>query len=388
MIKEISRARDAFIAFCYKHLLKPIFFRMDPEKIHDRMVKTGKLLGVTAPGRWLIRVMFYSHSPLLRQKVAGLDFVSPVGLAAGFDKNIELPMVLSNLGFGFAEFGSVTGEPCEGNPKPRLWRLKRSESLVVYYGLKNNGAEVLSKQLKKLKAKAHRTKTGKHFIYGVSVAKTNSSLTVDRKAGIADYHKAYELMRDAADYITVNISCPNAFGGEPFTDKESLELLLSDLDHLYVSGKPVFVKFSPDLGKNVIDELLEVCDRHKVDGFVLTNLTKKRENHKIVDKEVPEKGGISGKVVKHLSDDLIAHIYKKTGGKKVIIGVGGVFTAEDAYSKIRLGANLVQLITGMIFVGPSAISEINLGLERLLKRDGFKHISEAVGVDVKGVDAK
>ncbi len=388
MLKIICRARDAFISFSYKHVLKPVFFLMDPEKIHDRMVKTGKILGITAAGRWLMRVMFYSHSPMLRQKVAGLDFVSPVGLAAGFDKNIELPLVLSNLGFGFAEFGSVTGEPCEGNPKPRLWRLKRSESLVVYYGLKNEGAEVLSKHLKKMKAKAHRTKTGKHFVYGVSVAKTNSSCTVDRKAGIADYHKAYELMRESADYITVNISCPNAFGGEPFTDKESLELLLSDLDHLHVQGKPVFLKFSPDLSKKEIDELLEVCGRHKVDGFVCTNLTKKRGNHKIVDKEVPEKGGISGKVVKHLSDDLITHIYKKTGGKKVIIGVGGVFNAEDAYAKIRLGANLVQLITGMIFIGPSAISQINLGLEELLQRDGFKNISEAVGADIKPVDAK
>jgi len=383
MIKEISRARDAFIAFCYKHILKPVFFRMDPEKIHDRMVKTGKFLGITAVGRWLIRAMFYARSSLLQQKVAGLDFVSPVGLAAGFDKNIELPLVLSNMGFGFAEFGSVTGEPCEGNPKPRLWRLKKSESLVVYYGLKNKGAEILSKHLKKMKAKARRTKTGQHFIYGVSVAKTNSKDTVDRRAGIADYHKAYELMRDTADYLTVNISCPNAFGGEPFTDKESLELLLTDLDKLHVKGKPVFLKFSPDLSKKEIDDLLEVCDHHKVDGFVCTNLTKKRENHRIVDKDVPEKGGISGKAVKHLSDDLIAHIYKKTAGKKVIIGVGGVFNAEDAYAKIRLGANLVQLITGMIFVGPSVISEINLGLERLLKRDGFSNVSEAVGADVK-----
>jgi dihydroorotate dehydrogenase len=388
MIKEISRVRDAFIAFCYKHILKPVFFQMDPEKIHDRMVKTGKILGVTAAGRWLMRVMFYSHSSMLRQKVAGLDFVSPVGLAAGFDKNIELPLVLSNLGFGFAEFGSVTGEYCEGNPKPRLWRLKKSESLLVYYGLKNNGAEKLSRHLKKIKAKALRTKTGKHFIYGVSVAKTNASSTVDRKAGIADYHKAYELMRESADYITVNISCPNAFGGEPFTDKESLELLLSDLDHLYVKGKPVFLKFSPDLGKHIIDELLAVCDRHKVDGYICTNLTKPRSNPKILDENVPEKGGIGGKAVSHLADDLIAYIYRKTKGKKVIIGLGGIFTAEDAYRKIRLGANLVQLITGMIYVGPSAISQINLGLERLLKRDGFKNISEAVGEDVKGVEAK
>ncbi len=383
MKKLIIGGRDAFFSWGYRHLLKPLFFLMDPEKIHDRMVRTGRLLGGFAPGRWLIKAMFYSSSPMLSQKVAGLRFDSPVGLAAGFDKNAELSAVLPFLSFGFAEYGSVTGEPCEGNAKPRLWRLKRSQGLLVYYGLKNDGAEVLAKRMGREFPRQRRWKLARHFVNGVSVAKTNCAETVDCTKGVMDYAKAYREVRPYADYITVNISCPNAFGGQPFTDRKSLDLLLKELDQLYQEGRPVFIKMSPDLQVSEIDDILEVCSKHRVDGYVCSNLTKKRENHKIVEKDFPEVGGISGKVVQHLADDLIRHVYLKTGGKKAIIGVGGIFSAEDAYEKIKNGASLVQLITGMIFQGPSLISEINLGLERLLKKDGYKHVSEAVGVNLK-----
>lgn len=383
MKKLIIGGRDAFFSWGYRHLLKPLFFLADPEKIHDRMVRTGWVLGSNTLGRWLIKAMFYSSSPLLRQEVAGLRFESPVGLAAGFDKNVELSAVLPFLGFGFAEYGSVTGEPCEGNPKPRLWRLKKSKGLLVYYGLKNDGAVVLAKRMAKEFPRQRRWKEARHFVNGVSVAKTNCAATVDCQQGVLDYAKAYREVRDYADYITVNISCPNAYGGQPFTDRKSLELLLKELDTLYVAGKPVFVKMSPDLKREEVDEIIEVCGRHRVDGYICSNLTKKRENQKIVDRDLPEVGGISGKVVQHLADDLIRHVYQQTGGKKVIIGVGGIFSAEDAYEKIKDGASLVQLITGMIFQGPSLISQINLGLERLLKKDGYKHIAEAVGANLK-----
>jgi dihydroorotate dehydrogenase len=371
--------RNGVTKFFYKNLLKPIFFLMDPEVVHDQMTWFGKGLGKTAVGRWLLRAEFNYENPMLSQEVRGMKFKNPIGLAAGFDKNAELTKTLPQIGFGFAELGSITGEACPGNPKPRLWRLKRSESLVVYYGLKNDGAEALSAKLKKLLP----PKGKRDFVYGISVAKTNSPATCVTEAGVADYAKAYRLMREVADYITVNISCPNAFGGEPFTDVKSLEMLLKELDKLHVPGIPVLIKLSPDLSRKEIDNLLEVCDKHKIDGFVCSNLTKKRDNPKIKDQQVPDKGGISGKVVHDLTNDLIEHIYKRTGGKKLIMGVGGVFTAEDAYAKIRLGANLIQMITGMIFEGPSVMSEINQGLVKLLKRDGFKNVSEAVGVDVK-----
>jgi dihydroorotate dehydrogenase len=385
-VKIILNIRDAINSVIYKRVLKRIFFTMDPEVIHDRMTAMGKLFGRISIGRWLIRLGFYSNSKSLHQDLKGIRFYSPVGLAAGFDKNAELVQILPELGFGFAELGSVTGEKCSGNPKPRLWRLKKSEALVVYYGLKNDGAEMISARLKSVLPKVRKTKLGRRFVYGLSIAKTNCAATVDREEGIRDYAKAYRLLRDQADYVTVNISCPNAFGGQPFTDAESLEALLLELDKLYVPGKPVLVKLSPDLDNQQIDEILEVSALHKVDGFICTNLTKNRDNARIIDSDVPEKGGISGKVVEGLSNDLIAYVYKKTKGKKIIVGVGGVFSAEDAYNKIRLGANLVQLITGMVFEGPAVISRINLGLVDLMKRDGFSQISEVVGVDARGSD--
>ena len=383
MFDQVLNLRNSLNKFVYKQILKRVFFSMDPEVIHDRMTRAGKFIGKNALGRLFLRMSFGGHKSELRQRLGGLDFVGPIGLAAGFDKNAELTNVLPNIGFGFAELGSVTGEPCAGNPKPRLWRLKKSQALVVYYGLKNDGAEEIAKRLAVQLPKVRATRRGKEFVFGLSVAKTNCEATCDRAVGIADYAKAYRFLRNYADYITVNISCPNAFGGQPFTDKESLQELLTELDKFYTPGKPVLIKLSPDLSEQQIDELLEVADRHKVDGFICTNLTKKRDNPKIAEGDtVPEVGGISGKVVEGMSDDLIAKVYRHYRGSKIIVGVGGVFSAEDAYAKIRLGANLIQLITGMVFEGPSLISEINLGLVRLLKRDGYKNISEAVGVDV------
>jgi dihydroorotate dehydrogenase len=382
MIEKLVMFRNSLNKFFYKTILKPIFFRMDPEVVHDRMLAAGKMLGSFSVGRWLLRSEFNYKSAILKQKIAGLTFENPLGLAAGFDKNAELTKVLPQIGFAFAELGSVTGETCAGNPKPRLWRLKKSESLVVHYGLKNDGAEVVAERVGNSIGRAgHRKKIGRKFIYGISVAKTNNAETCDTGVGVADYVKAYRAALPVADYITVNISCPNTFGGEPFTDKDRLKKLLTELDKYYVSGKPVLVKLSPDLSVPEIEMILKVCAEHKVDGFVCTNLTKVRNNANIRDTDVPEKGGISGKVVRGLSDDLIARVYRFTKGEKIIVGVGGVFSAEDAYAKIRKGANLVQLITGMIFEGPSVISEINQGLVRLLEKDGFKSVEEAVGID-------
>ena len=373
------KTRNGMTHFLYKNVLKPMLFKVDPEQIHDHMLGFGKILGSNSVGRFLLRTQFNYQNPVLKQRLVGLEFKNPVGLAAGFDKNAELIHTLPEIGFGFAELGSITGEPCRGNEKPRLWRLKKSESLVVNYGLKNDGAEIIAKRLaKNLPAKGLRK-----MVYGLSIAKTNNPDTCVPEMGVADYAKAYKLLRDYADYITVNISCPNAFGGQPFTDKVSLEMLLNELDKLSIPGVPVFIKLSPDLNMTQIDEVLEVSEKHKIDGFICTNLTKNRKNLKIKDTFVPKKGGISGKVVAHLSDDLIAHVYRATKGKKMIVGVGGVFNAQDAYHKIRLGANLIQIITGMIFEGPTVMSEINQGLVRLLKRDGFTSIGQAVGVDAQ-----
>ena len=178
--------------------------------------------------------------------------------------------------------------------------------------------------------------------------------------------------------MTINISCPNAFGGQPFTDSKRLDALIEKIMSV-PKTKPIFLKLSPDLSKQEIDEIINIAIKFKIDGFICANLTKNRNNKNIIDENIPEVGGLSGKVVDSLSDELIRYIYKKTNGEFVIIGVGGVFRAEDAYRKIKAGASLIELITGMIFEGPQVISEINLGLVKLLKADGYKNISEAIG---------
>ena len=188
-------------------------------------------------------------------------------------------------------------------------------------------------------------------------------------------------MKDIGAYITVNISCPNTFVGQPFVEAENLERLLEHLDRI-PTEKPVFIKISPDIGLEQIDTILGVANRHRVDGVICTNLTKKRDIPQILDDHVPAHGGLSGKVVEDFADEMLVHVYKQYGSRFILVGSGGVFTAHDAYRKIRLGASLIQLITGMVFEGPQIIGLINRGLVKLLEQDGFANISDAIGADV------
>ncbi len=371
MNETVAFYRNKLTHSIYKYLLKPVFFRNDPEFIHDKMTSVGITLGRFRLGRVATKALFRYENPVLEQKILGISFKNPIGLSAGFDKNAQLTDILPSVGFGFAEMGSITGKQCAGNPKPRLWRLPNSKSLAVYYGLKNDGCEVISKRLQ-----------GKHFSIpiGMSVAMTNCEDNLILKNAVKDYAKAFKFMEPLSDYITVNISCPNTHGGQPFIVPHKLDYLFDVLDEI-PTKKPVFIKLSPDMSRSELDALLDVARAHRVQGIICTNLTKKRDNPKILDKDIPEKGGLSGKVVQELSDEVLTYIYKKEGKRFILVGCGGVFTAEDAYKKIRLGASLIQMITGMIFEGPQVISEINQGLTKLLKRDGFNNIQQAIGVD-------
>ncbi len=360
-----------FQQFGYRHIAKPIFFRCDPEKVHDVINIVGKILGRYTITRKATEILFAYKHPSLQSTILGMKFSNPVGLSAGFDKNGELTDLMPSVGFGFEEIGSITGESCEGNQKPRLWRLPKSKALIVYYGLKNDGCEAIAKRLKQ--------KTFSIPI-GTSIAKTNSPKTVPTDAAIADYKKAFQTFSKIGDYFTINISCPNAFGGEPFADPERLEQLLSELDTV-ATTKPIFLKFAADISTSEIDTLVQVADHHRVHGFILTNLTKNRNNPQIHQQELDHvgKGGISGKPVADLSNTLISHLYKTVGKRYVLIGVGGIFSAQDAYKKIQRGASLVQLITGMIYEGPQLIGQINHDLKELLKKDGYKNIQQAIG---------
>lgn len=361
----------SFVRFSYRYIGKPFFFMLDPEDVHDQMCWFGEKLGKNGVTRSLVRSFFFYKDPSLGQDVCGIHFPNPIGLAAGFDKNAVLTQVLPAVGFGFEEIGSITGEPCAGNARPRMWRLPKSQGIVVYYGLKNDGCEAISKRLKEKKF---------DIPVGISVAKTNSPATVKVQDGIEDYVKAFRASLDIGQYMTINISCPNAFGGEPFTDPGRLDLLLSGIDKV-ATTKPIFLKMPADITTAELDALVAIADRHHVQGFILSNLTKKYDRPEIRQEEMKgiTHGGISGKPLSSQTDALIGYLYQKVGEKYVIIGCGGVFSAEDAYEKIRKGATLIQLITGMIFEGPQLIGEINRGLVRLLHRDGFKNISEAIG---------
>lgn len=361
--------RNKTIELVYRHLLKRIYFRIDPERVHDAMTVVGQQLGKYAVTRAMTRFAFGYSNNALEQTIVGIRFKNPVGLAAGFDKDGVLTDIMESVGFGFEEVGSITGHACKGNPKPRLWRMKRSKGLVVYYGLKNAGCEAIAKRLVR--------KTFAMPI-GTSIAMTNDASTATQEAGIADYARAFETFAEIGAYFTINISCPNTCMGEPFVQPQALDALLTRLDTI-ATKKPIFLKLAADLAPEQIDTIIATADRHRVHGFVCTNLTKDRGNENIKDAEVPAYGGMSGKLVQARSDAMIAQIYRKTKGKYVIIGCGGIFSAQDAYAKICQGATLLQMITGMIFEGPQIVSEINRGLTNLLEQDGFTHISEAIG---------
>jgi len=369
----LIKTRNLIIKIIYKYFLRNLFFLFDPEKIHNFVIKIGSLLGKNKLTKFLTKILFYYYHPSLEQNILGINFKNPIGLAAGFDKDGLLVKIIPCIGFGFSEIGSITGEKCLGNPKPRLWRLKKSKSLVVYYGLKNEGALKIAERLKK---------ESFEIPIGISIAKTNSPETVNTQKAIEDYFKAYKSFLDIGDYFVINISCPNSFGGEPFNDAEKLDALLQKITSI-PKNKPIFLKLSPDLTKIEIDKIINIARKYKIDGFVATNLTKRRNLKNILDKKIPTKGGISGRALKDLSNEVISYIYKKTKGEFIIIGVGGIFSAKDAYEKIKCGASLIQLITGMIYEGPQLISQINLELVELIKKDGYKNISEAIGKNIK-----
>jgi dihydroorotate dehydrogenase len=363
-----------FNKFTYKPL-KKILFLQDAEKVHDRFMNLGEKLGNTFPSKALTSFLFSYHNPMLEQEILKIKFPNPIGLAAGFDYEARLTQILPEVGFGHHTIGSITFDKYEGNAPPRLGRLPKSRSLLVNKGLKSTGTK---KVLANLKGKEF------HIPLGISVAKTNCTLTASEKEGIKDYVKSFKLIKSSGlgDYYELNISCPNAFGGEPFTTPKKLSALLKEIDALRLK-KPLFIKMPIDLSIPKTSALLKVANKHNVQGLIFGNLTKDRKNPALNKEELKKigKGNFSGLPTRERSNKLIKFAYSKYHSRFVIIGCGGVFTVEDAYEKIKLGASLIQLITGMIYNGPGTISEINHGLVKLLKKDGYKNISEAIGVN-------
>ena len=358
----------------YVRIAKPIMFRFSPDAVHERVIMLARTIGRTRPVRWLLRAMWQHQSPALAQTIHGLDFTNPVGVSAGFDKNAQAVPLLESIGLGYATVGSITGHACKGNDRPWFHRLPKEQSIVVNAGLPNVGSRAISQRLK-----ADTLTASRGIPLVISVARTNSRKSSTDSEAITDYITALTRLRPFADAFELNISCPNTYGGEPFTTPGRLTKLLEAVDALGLA-QPVFVKMPSNLPWSEFDKLLAVITTHHVAAVTIANLRKDRRG---IEVDPGVKGNLSGKPTRARSDELIARTYSKYGRRLTIIGVGGIFTAEDAYAKITHGASLVGLVTGLIYEGPQVIGAINEGLEQLMKADGFTHISQAIGSAIK-----
>jgi dihydroorotate dehydrogenase subfamily 2 len=347
---------------------------MNPERVHTTMVSIGENLGSKKPIQQIVAVSLTKKQPILEQKILGISFTTPMGLAAGFDYEARLTQSLFPWGFGFQTVGTITNNPYEGNPRPMLGRLPKSKSLMVNKGFKNLGAETTAKKLKGLTFK---------IPVGISIGRTNSPKLTTQEESIKDIliaFRKFEKEKIKNAYYELNISCPNLYGDITFYPPKNLDQLLTAIDKLHLK-KPVFIKMPIEKSDKEVLSMLSIIAKHSPQGVIFGNLQKDRKNPVLVKEEVSKfpKGNFSGKPTYKRSNELIKVTYKKYRKRFVIIGCGGVFCAQDAYEKITLGASLVQIITGMIFEGPQVIAAINMELPELLKKDGFTHIQEAIG---------
>jgi dihydroorotate dehydrogenase subfamily 2 len=353
------------VGFLYRNILKRILFLIDPEVVHSRMVKTGELLGKHAFSKNIFNSVFVYENPALGQKIAGIDFGNPIGLASGFDYEARLTQILPSLGFGFQSVGTITNHPYQGNPSPILGRLPNSQSLMVNKGFKNPGALQTLARL-----------CGSSFSVPVGVS-------IGTRVGINDILETFSTFERSSlshSYYELNISCPNLNTDVNFYLKKNLKELLREVDALCLT-RPLFVKLPIGKSDKEMVELLDVISRHSPAGVIIGNLQTDRNDPGFDPSEVKKfpVGNFSGKPTCVRSNELIKLAYKYFHERLDIIGCGGVFSPKDAYKKITLGASLIQLITGMIYKGPQLITQINMGLVDLLKKDGFTSISQSVG---------
>jgi dihydroorotate dehydrogenase len=364
-------------AWVYKNIIKQVLFLLSPEFIHDFITSFGEKLGNFGPTRGLLKKILYVKNNKLGQVIAGINFDNPIGLAAGFDYGAKLTRTLPALSFGFETVGTITNYPYKGNPKPRLGRLVRSKSLMVNKGFKNPGIKEIVKKLQKKEFK---------IPIGISIGKTNTTKKMTQEEAVSDIVSAFKIAESSRvnfSYYELNISCPNLYGDVNFYSQGNLKDLIKAVTDLSLK-KPLFVKMPIEKTNDEIREMLDVVVEFPVVGVILGNLQKNKKDKAFDQQEVKKfsVGSFSGKPTEQRSNELIEIAYRNYGNKLIIIGCGGIFNAKDAYKKIRLGASLVQLVTGLIFEGPQLISQINLDLVKLLKKDGFINISEAIGKDV------
>ncbi|XP_053722642.1 dihydroorotate dehydrogenase (quinone), mitochondrial [Synchiropus splendidus] len=339
--------------------------------------ETAHVLAVKLISLGLVPVNRYQDPASLEIKALGLRFKNPVGIAAGFDKHGEAIDGLYKMGFGFVEVGTITPQPQEGNPKPRVFRLAADQAVINRYGFNSCG---LAEVHQRLKAREAQQLSQEGHPLGINLGK--NKLSQDARA---DYTEGLKVLGPLADYLVINVSSPNTPGLRDLQGKTKLRKLLhtvlEERNALQVEHKPpVLVKIAPDLTTQDKQDIAEVVMELGVDGLMVSNTTVTRPET-LQDPQRSETGGLSGQPLKELSTQTVREMYRLTKGKVTIVGIGGVASGQDALDKIRAGASLVQLYTSLTYQGPPVVTKIKRELEQLLKEQGFSSVSEAVGAD-------
>jgi dihydroorotate dehydrogenase len=346
--------------------LRPLLFALPAETAHNLGKRAMQFAQSSDAVRSLLRYQYRYRHPTLEVEAFGTTFPTPVGVAAGFDKNGEVLHALADLGFGFTEIGTVTPYPQPGNPRPRLFRLPEDDAMINRLAFNSQGAERVRKRLE--------TDGLPEIPVGVNIGKMNTS---DADEAIEDYRRVFDRLYDYPDYFVVNVSCPNTPEEFDEDDPEHLEAIFTTLDAQNDDDKPILVKVGPDSTPEALAELVDIVTDYGVDGFIATNTT--TDHSQLTGEHRDEWGGVSGAPLRAKATETIRTIHGQTD--LPIVGVGGVRDGESAYAKIRAGASLVQLYTGFVYEGPSTARQINERLVELLRADGFDSVSEAVGVD-------
>eukprot|EP01083_Nonionella_stella_P029139 80295_1 len=378
--------------------LKPLLFTMDPENAHVYAVKAAQYPKFIRNAFGMVHNSNTDSSTNpLESTVFGLTFTNPIGLAAGFDKHGECIDGMLDLGFGFVEIGSITPKPQNGNEKPRVWRLKKDKAVINRYGFNSDGHQAVERRLQARLRDMNRSSYGK---LGINLGKNKYVKQAD---AVNDYIKGIETFSKYADYLVINISSPNTPGLRDLQRRDIIHNLLSKLketrdavheanfaDSIMAScvkckppPTPLLVKIAPDLKDSEIEDIAYVVREVGIDGVIVSNTTIARDGLKTSEKITSEYGGLSGKPVFEKSNEVLRKMYRCTNGEMPLIGVGGVSSVEDAYTKIKCGASLVQVYTGMVYNGPVLVHQIIDKLDALAKKDGYKHITEAIGSAVE-----
>ena len=344
----------------YKHFLKPILFRFNPETAHNMIMSSLTLLRHIPFGRAILRSTCSKETPSLEKEVFGITFPNPVGLAGGLDKNGEHYNDLANCGFGFVEIGSLTPKPQDGNPKPRCFRIPQDRAIINRFGINNKGVK---------NAVEHLKRDRPNVIVAANISKNTTSINED---AAKDYETSFALLYDFVDMFVVNVSCPNVVGLTALQDISFLSDIvdrLLDLRRYYDTYRPILLKVSPDLSSEQLDDIIDYCLRSGIDGIVAGNTTRSRDGLTIDPKKIEEigNGGMSGAPVHKKNLELVRYIHTKSEGRLPIIGVGGIMSGEEAKAMMDAGASLVEIYSGFIYEGPGLIKKILTHLENCIK---------------------